>query len=243
MAKLISPMPFGRLSGKLGELVFRNYPDKIVVSKRPLSFKPGSDPASVNRRQRFKLASMFAKSVKSLTVAYEIWAKKTQNKMSAYNCVFKHNYDAVEHNDVSKYVRIFPDSHFLVHPDSFIFTKDYLHVSFNPSDLNIPDYYDVKYMQVALIIFCKESLVDYRDECRFLTHLTAPVKISADGKMSFSLALSNNEILNPDIPSLNDSQKSVFASYNSHSVFIAFMALDSYRKYVRNSQTLSILNQ
>ncbi len=243
MAKLVAPMPIGRLSGKLGELVFRNFPDKTVVSKRPASFKPASDPASVNRRQRFKLTSFFAKSVKSFPIAYELWAKKTRNKMSAYNCVFKHNYDAVEYNNVSQYVKIFPDSHFHVHPDSFTLTKDYLHFSLNPADLNIQECYRVKYLQAAVIIFCKESLVDFRDDFRFLTHLSAPVNISVNEKISFNLALSNNEILNPDIPSLNDSQKSVFASFNSHSVFISFMALDSFKNYVQNSQTICLLNQ
>lgn len=243
MAKLVAPMPIGRLSGKLGDLVFRNFPGKTVVSKRPHSFTPGSDPASVNRRQRFKLVSMLAKSVKSFPVAYELWAKKSRNKMSAYNCVFKHNYDAVEHNDVSRYIKIFPDSHFHVHPESFIFTKDYLQISLNPADLNIPEYYDVKYLQAAVIIFCKESLTDFHYECRFITYLSSPLIISDSDELSFNLALSNNEILNPDIPSLNDSQKSIFNSFDSHSVFVAFIALDSYKKYIQNSQTLSILNQ
>lgn len=243
MAKLVSPMPIGRLSGKLGELVFRNFPGKTVVSKRPLSFKPGSDPASVNRRQRFKHTSFFAKSVKSFPVAYELWAKKTRNKMSAYNCVFKHNYDAVEHNDVSKYVRIFPDSHFHVEPESFILTKDYLHVSFNPADSNLLGYNDVKYLQVAVIIYCKDSVVDIRDDCKFITYLSSPLKISGSEKMSFSLALSDNEIINPEIPSLRDYQKSEFASFNSHSAFLSFIALDRNKDYVSNSQTLSLLNQ
>lgn len=243
MAKLVSPMPFGRISGKLGELVFRNFPDKTVVSKRPISFKPSSDPASVNRRQRFKLTSLFAKSVKSFPVAYELWAKKTRNKMSAYNCVFKHNHDAVEHNDVSKYVRIFPDSHFHVEPESFILTKDYLHVSFNPADSNILGYNDVKYLQVAVIIFCKDPVVDIRDDCKFITYLSSPLKISGSEKLSFSLALSDNEIINPEIPSLMDYQKSEFAFFNQHSVFLAFMSLDSTKNYVQNSQTLSLLNQ
>lgn len=243
MAKLVAPMPIGRLSGKLGDLVFRIYPDKTVVSKRPSSFKPGSDLASVNRRKRFKLNSMFAKSVKEFPVAYELWAKKTRNRMSAYNCIFKHNYDAIEHNDVSKYIRIFPDSHFHVHPESFIFTKDYLHVSFSTADLNLAGYGDVKYLQAAVIIFCKESVVDIRDDFRFITHLSSPVKISNKGLISFSLALSNNEIINPEIPSLRDYQKSELAFFNQHSVFLAFMALDSNKNYVQNSQTLSILNQ
>ncbi len=243
MAKLVAPMPIGRLSGKLGELVFRNYPGKTVVSKRPLSFKPGSDPASVNRRQRFKLTSFFAKSVKSFPVAYEMWAKKTRNKMSAYNCVFKHNYDAVEHNDISKYVRIFPDSHFHVEPESIILTKDYLHVSFNASDSNLIGYKDVKYLQVAVIIFCKDSVVDIRDDCKFITYLSSPVPITDKGIMSFSLALSDNEIINPEIPSLRNYQKSEYAFFNQHSVFLAFMSLDSSKNYVQNSQTLSLLNQ
>lgn len=243
MAKLVSPMPIGRLSGKLGELVFRNFPDKTVVSKRPLSFKPGSDPASVNRRQRFKLTSFFAKSVKSFPVAYELWAKKTRNKMSAYNCVFKHNYDAVEHNDVSKYVKIFPDSHFHVEPESFILTKDYLHVSFNTDDLYASCNYDIKYLQTAVIIFCKESVMNYYDDFRFITYLSSPVKIKDSENISFSLALSNNEIINPEIPSLRDYQKSEFASFNSHSAFLSFITLDRNKDYVSNSQTLSLLNQ
>lgn len=197
----------------------------------------------MNRRKRFKLNSMFAKSVKEFPSAYELWAKKTRNKMSPYNCVFKNNYDAIEYNDVSQYVRIFPDSHFFIHPESFIFNNDYICVSFNPAESKISDYNNVKYFQAAVIIFCKDSIIDIQDEFRFINYLSPLLKVKNNGTVSLSLAVSNNEIINPEMPSLMSYQKSELAFFNQHSVFLAFVALDSNKNYVQNSQTLSILNQ
>ncbi|MFA5010452.1 MAG: hypothetical protein WC644_00725 [Ignavibacteria bacterium] len=186
---------------------------------------------------------MFAKSVKEFPSAYDLWAKKTRNKMSPYNCVFKNNYDAIEHNDVSQYVRIFPDSNFFVHPESFIFNKDYLYVSFNPAESNISNYNNVKYFQAAVIIFCKDSIIDIQDEFRFINYLSPLPKVKNNGTVSLSLALSNNEIINPEMPSLLDYQKSELTFFSQHSVFIAFMTLGYGKNIMHNSQTISILNQ
>ena len=50
----------GRLSGAIGDIVFREKNGKNFVGLRASSFIPGSDPGSIDRRAKFTLSTQLA---------------------------------------------------------------------------------------------------------------------------------------------------------------------------------------
>jgi hypothetical protein len=240
MALLIVPSPLGRISGRIGDVVFRNCPDKTVVAIRPKSFTPGTDIASVNRRLRFKLTAMFSKCIKNIAPAYDLWSQHTNRKMSAYNLIFKNNYKAVFYDYISDFVQIFPKINFLIKPESISINKESFHINFLPEDSHLTGIDSPKYLQMAAIIFCKEPVDASDSKFKFINYLSSPVEIISNQNLSFDLSfVENSQIV---MPSLNQHDAAAFARYKYHSVFVSFLALNSEQTFVQNSQTISLLN-
>jgi hypothetical protein len=240
MATLNSPLPIGKISGKLGNVVFRIRNNKTIVSKCPRSFMPGNDIRSVQRRMHFGLTALFSKNIKNVPFAYGLWAKKANKKMSAYNCAFKFNYDAVMHNDISDSVHMFPESGFWIEPHSITLSKDYFNISFPTDNIGLYDYTTLAFLQMAVIIFSKEPLDDCLGDFNFINYISLPVEIKNEKNISFSLSLSDKKYIDPDIPSLFDQDIKYFSLYNSHSAFVSFIALNDKKMFLSNSQTLCI---
>lgn len=245
MALLIVPSPLGRISGRVGDVVFRCYSDKTVVGIRPESFTPGTDLASVQRRLRFKLTAMFSKCIKNIQPAYDSWSKYTNKKMSGYNLIFKNNYKAVFYDYISNGVRIFPNIDFLIKPNSLSIKKEEFNVNFIPGDsyLNVNSLPESpKFLQMAVVIFCKEPLDESDKKFNFINLVTNSVEIINNESLSFKLSFINNNNPSPNETLLNDQQKQTFARYQYHSIFVSFLALNSEKSFTQNSQTISLLN-
>jgi hypothetical protein len=240
MALLIVPSPLGRISGRIGDVVFRNYPGKTVVGIRPASFTPGSDIASVHRRLRFKLTAMLSKCIKNFQPAYDLWSQHTNRKMSAYNLIFKNNYKAVFYDYISDYVQIFPKIDFLIKPESLSINKESFRINFIPEDSHLTGIDSPKYLQMAAIIFCKEPIDQSDSKFNFINYLSAPEEILEGQNLSFNLFFSENQ--ESPSESLNQQDSAAFSRHNYHSVFVSFLALNSEKTFVQNSQTISLLN-
>lgn len=78
----------GKLSGSINkELVFRDWDGKTVVAKSPKKSKATPDAAALARREKFQIASRYAKSIidsqdKSMAEAYAASLRPRQNAYS-----------------------------------------------------------------------------------------------------------------------------------------------------------------
>lgn len=72
MAKLIKQV-LGKVSGAVGDVLFRVRAGNNYVGTRPASYMPGTDAKSVARRQRFALANKFAKAVNIIPPLKSLW--------------------------------------------------------------------------------------------------------------------------------------------------------------------------
>ena len=65
--------PNGKISGKLGDVVFRNYNGKTIICSRPGPQKKSTDPNVIARRNRFKLAVKLSGELGRIPVMKCIW--------------------------------------------------------------------------------------------------------------------------------------------------------------------------
>ncbi len=109
----------GKVSGSLGDITFRLRDGKSILSTRPVSFVPGRDPASVARRQRFRLSIKLAQAVNSIEEIKPLWAADTAPRASAFNRIMRVNYPALSAAGPSEFVRLTPSLGFSVKNPAF----------------------------------------------------------------------------------------------------------------------------
>jgi len=90
MAFLINNI-FGRISGSLGDKVFRFRYGKTVTYKKPVKQKVSKSIASMQARKQFALTVAFAKKINSIPALAIIWRKAKISGTSAYHRIIKHN--------------------------------------------------------------------------------------------------------------------------------------------------------
>ena len=102
----------GKVSGAVGDIVFRERDGKNYIGLRPGSFIPGTDPASVARRQRFLLTLKSGSAINSLQPLKALWNGVKPSSLSAFNYIVKTNYRYVTSAAISDLLKIVPDNGF-----------------------------------------------------------------------------------------------------------------------------------
>ena len=82
----------GNLSGKLGNLSARTIQGRTVLAARPSSFAASQDPDSIAVRQKFAVTANFSKNVLSIPILESIWNSVKSSKITAFNAIFKNNF-------------------------------------------------------------------------------------------------------------------------------------------------------
>jgi len=219
MAILRTPFPIGKISGKLGNLVFRIRNNKTYVCRSPVSFTPASDPASVDRRLRFKTTSGFSKTVLKLHYVKDVWQKIHKN-MSAYNAIFKHNYSKVLPDDLSDVVSFFPGFGVELICDPLLIDEDGFIVKVKPA---YPDYpVDAKYIQMVSVLILKNPVYDSEPIIDFEDLNSKPVPVSDEMILKILYF---------------DSIKEKYKMYGAHKLFVAFILLNKNKEFLHHSNT------
>lgn len=81
----------GKLSGTLGNMVFRNIGDKVVVYMRPHNQQISYSEDSVKNRGKFGLTSLLAKNARLLPGIKDAWDSSSAEGRSAYTKLIKAN--------------------------------------------------------------------------------------------------------------------------------------------------------
>jgi hypothetical protein len=90
MAEVIKSV-IGKLSGTLGNMVFRNIGDKVVIYMRPHNQQISYSEDSVKNRGKFGLTSLLAKYARRLPGIKEAWDSSNAEGRSAYTKLIKAN--------------------------------------------------------------------------------------------------------------------------------------------------------
>jgi hypothetical protein len=81
----------GKVSGKLGDIVFRKMNGKTVVSIRPRNYKPTKSEKARKTRSKFGLIVSFAKYINSIPYLKEVWLRANIPGSNSYQKIIKHN--------------------------------------------------------------------------------------------------------------------------------------------------------
>jgi len=88
----------GRISGKVGDLVYFNRGNKSFVRRAAISHIDMS-PNGIARREKFAMSIKLAKGIYSVPELKELWEKNKSGKGTAFNTIQKENYHIVNGRD------------------------------------------------------------------------------------------------------------------------------------------------
>ncbi len=215
----------GQVSGAVGDIVFRERYGLNYVGLRPSSFMPGTDAASVARRQRFALATRVGVTINSSSQLKQLWAAHTSSGLNAYNQIVKTNYPFVSSTDLSNLLQLTPSYGFgFVVTDSNV-DRVRIRVSIDPigNNAGINTALEPNTIMVCLL---------------FLTNPIDP-SIQIYTLMCLSSVLQHTDLgtaLNFDA-NLTNQQQVVFDNYQVTKTFVALVTLDADGNPVHYSST------
>lgn len=99
----------GKIRGKVGTVSGRVRNGKNYLVSLPASFKVPTDPLSIARREKFKIAVQFAKAVNADRLLKEIWNINNTSNRTVFNLVMQQNYKLLQNNSPSNQNIITPE--------------------------------------------------------------------------------------------------------------------------------------
>jgi hypothetical protein len=216
----------GKVRGALGDVVFRERSGKSFVGVRPTSFIPGTDPASVARREKFLLAVKFSQAINSESKLRSLWNDVRPPDMSTFNSITKSNYYYVDVDSVSDFAKIVPALGFGITTSSAGLSQTGIRIVINPIGLNtqIDPAVEVNIQLVSVLFF--STPLDQSVQGYYLTNLVgSPQPLILDESINF------------DVPLLNE-QTLVYNKFQNHKAFVVLVTLDVSGKPVHNSSTI-----
>jgi hypothetical protein len=226
MAKLTNQV-IGRLSGKVGNIVFRQRNGKNFASSRPSSFYPGFDEASISRRDRFGMACKFSSRVYAQPYLKKIWKNYLPSGKVPYNYITKINYKYAEPGNLTDLAVIVPDSGFDISINSsslsppgmqVITSKIGINSGINPSK--------ELFFRLCTIICLTNPRKEYMNHVEFITLTSEKEAVILDSQITFELCFSSKEM-------------GLFNAYNNKKAFSAIITLDADENPVHYSKTFT----
>lgn len=216
----------GKVSGAVGDVVFRQKNGKNYVGVKPDSFIPGTDPDSIARRVRFALTIKFGQVINSIAQVKPFWQVETPAGLSAYNYIIKVNYPYVAVDDISDAAKLVPGYGFTITPRSSSFSSSSLQLTIDPvgTEWGI-DLVKEPNIQMAAVLYFKTP-IDQSNEAHFVSSA-----ISAAQPTALDLPLTFDA-------SLNAQQSVLFDQYQDHKAFVLLTTLDSDNLPVNHSSVI-----
>ena len=215
----------GRISGAVGDVLFRQMHGNNYVGTRPNSFMPGKDENSIDRRKRFGLTVKFSRTVNAILQLKNVWARVAPKSGSAYNFIVKTNYVHVQPDGVTNTATLVPDVGFSITTTSVNISRTQIQITLNPiGDNSGIDTLAEKNIQLTCVLFFKDPTDDSFSLYYFLPLVSAKQLLSLVNSLTFSIALS-------------DQQSQEFDRYHVHSGYFALVTLDDNNKVYHYSNT------
>ncbi len=216
----------GKVSGKIGDLTFRQRNGKNYISIRPSSFIPGQDQASVARRNRFRLASKIAKEILSIDTFKEQWKASTPSGSMPFHNIFKQNYHFIDLNIAFTNMKIFPTSDFNASNKSTTFNEKNVEISINQLGNNsgIDPIIETS-LSLISIVYLTNPINPSQITEQFIIIKSQPIPTQLDATVTF-------------IQTIPENQLPIYAEYETKKAFSVLITTDSESKLVKVSNTI-----
>jgi len=113
----------GNVSGFIGPVVYKIRGTTQYIASRPDSFIPGTDPASVFRRDQIAYIGKLSSKIYSIGIIKNLWKPKVKNHSYIYQKISAYNYHAANCNDLDIPPKLSPTQDFIVSNPTFLFEE------------------------------------------------------------------------------------------------------------------------
>ncbi|MFA5012425.1 MAG: hypothetical protein WC644_10805 [Ignavibacteria bacterium] len=212
----------GKISGKCGDFVFRNYNGRTIVCARQGKQKKSNDPAVLARRSKFKLANKLGSTLVRHPAMKSIWNQfGGDKKLKAYNKMVKEFYPHVTGSDIYYTFHMCPFIPNLNVQSPNIMQKDYLltaecRIAYSRFGLE-----NISSVQLIALMFLTDPIDMNFPEYDILSFESDKVDFETDQKtkMEFKIREENTEII--DVYS-ERKMFYIFAAYDKNQNVIGF---------------------
>jgi hypothetical protein len=126
----------GKVSGALGDLVFRQTRSGNIIALRPKSFIPGTDQQSVNRRVKFGFSVKLASAMNKIPEIFQMW-KNWDSKETPFLNLVKTNYPYIDPAGTPGNYKLTPEEGFGTNSSLLTVSPVEIHAEFDPLGNNI----------------------------------------------------------------------------------------------------------
>lgn len=126
------------LRGRVGNLVFRVFNGKEVVSLRPCKYKKSTSPEAIKNKNRFAAVVALARFINRLPELSKLWETSNQKGNNNYMKILKTNLTLTDGGDLSVKNIILPPDGFGNPVSDIIFNEDKLTIYFTYSEEDLP---------------------------------------------------------------------------------------------------------
>lgn len=212
---ILSKRILGMPSGAVGDVQFSYRNGQTVIGTRPVSFMPGTDEKSVNRRSRFGITAKFSKAINAIPSLKNLWDDKTENTISPFNGIFRASYPFVTPTDVTSSATLVPFLFgFDVTTTDATVDETEISVSIDPIGTNAGiDTDKEKFIQLCAVIKCSDSTVDTLPSMLFLPLKSSNVVLNLANPLTFTITLS-------------DQDSDAYSMYDTHLTYLSMVTLD-----------------
>lgn len=216
----------GRISGRVGDVVFRQLDGKNYVSSRPGSYPVTDDPVILGRRSNFGLTIGFASAVNSIEALQGFWKPFAPQGFSAYNLMCSKNYPFIDKGVIGDRAMIVPALGFEATATSIDLTNTQLSavIAALGQGTGIDDNIEAN-MHLAAVVHLSSPQVDLDEPNEMLALLSASQPVDLLNPLTFNIPLDNIE-------------GQLFDAYQVNKVFAALYTVDATGTPIRFSNTL-----
>jgi hypothetical protein len=218
----------GKVRGSIGELTFRQRNGKNVIAMKPSSFMPGTDAASIARRERFKLTIKLAKVLNGISFIKEYWSSMSPGEMTGFNFLFKTNYQFLASNDIVSNPMIMPVMGFAVSNPIGTFNENSFEISLNAigNSAGIDSLTETN-MSLVNILFLKDPVNSALESNYLSSIISENIPLQLTDPVTFSVNIPDNQLY-------------FYNNYTTKKVFSVLQTFDAENQIVHFSNTFSV---
>jgi hypothetical protein len=216
----------GDVSGTIGPVVYKQIGKTQYVAKKPNSFIPGTDPASIFRRDQCAFVGKLSSKIYSIDTIKKLWSPAVKNQSRIYQRIWTENYHAANCDNLDIPAKLAPVANFIVSNPSFLFEEKSFYLKTDPlgtaSGINLAK---EKFILACGVIVLKEPIPP----------AISPLEIIRFKGKNEILDLSSELNLNIDLPSPEDV---IYMHYQFRKCYLILITLDKNENPVSSSECL-----
>jgi hypothetical protein len=221
---ILNKSVLGKVSGALGDLVFRQTKGGNIIAVRPKSFMPGVDQESADRREKFRFSVKLASALNKIPEIYQIWDAHDSQKTPFQNLI-RTNYPYIDPAGTPGRYKLTPEEGFGVNVGLIDSSSTEIRAELDPLVDNIGIDTEVEVgVKLISLMYLSDPVDEFAPAYRLLKVVSEEQPLDTESPAIFSVLL-----MNQDTEMIN--------SYNNCEEYFALVTLDADGNVIHYSNT------